>query len=47
VIYILCHGALSPGVKQLGHETDHLPFSAEVKIGIILQPINTSSWRSA
>jgi hypothetical protein len=38
-------GAISPGVKQLGHEADHSPqFSAEVKNdGAVLPPHHMSS----
>jgi hypothetical protein len=48
MIWIL--GALSPGVKWLGHETDHSPpNSAKVKKTWIYTstPPHTSSWRSA
>jgi hypothetical protein len=42
-------GALSPGVKQLGHEGDHLPpSSAEVKNGGAIPPLpSMSSWYGA
>jgi hypothetical protein len=34
------HRALSPGVKCLGHETDHSkPYSAEVKNGVAIPPL--------
>jgi hypothetical protein len=42
-------GALSPGVKRLGHEADHTPpTSAEVrKMWIYTSTTQTPSWRSA
>jgi hypothetical protein len=41
-------GALSPGIKQLGHEADHsAASSAEVKNGGSLHPLpHMSSWSS-
>jgi hypothetical protein len=42
-------GALSPGVKQHGHEADHsLPSSAKIKNGGAMSPLaHTPSWHNA